>query len=183
MLRGIQLEEMGNSISPQRISNHRRNQHLKENCHYLNSLLQWVGGKWAMVWSGNEIMLIICTVREKLNLREITQNSITARLHLKKFFFFLNLSIQHGHSPFLSSCNLVFLRWPKFSREKYQLSDFVELPCKCWKWAVMHVLASEHISFMWKYLGFFLFFFYGFSSLPRHVKNSVCVQQGAENVY
>lgn len=76
MLRGIQLEEMGNSISPQRISNHWRNPHLKENCQQLNSLLQWVWRKWAMVWSGNEIMLIICTVSEKLNLRGISQNCI-----------------------------------------------------------------------------------------------------------
>lgn len=71
MLRGIQLEEMGNSISPQRISNHWRNPHLKENCQQPSSFLQWVWRKWVMVVKWNEIMLIICTVSEKLNLGKL----------------------------------------------------------------------------------------------------------------
>lgn len=95
MLRGIQLEEIGNSISPQRISNHWRNPHLKENCQQLNSFLQWAQRKWAMAWSGNEIMLIICTVSKNLDLGKITQNLITLGLNLLSWSEDWNVSAFH----------------------------------------------------------------------------------------
>lgn len=99
MLRGIQLEEIGNSISLQRISNHWRNPHLKENCQQLNSFLQWAQRKWAMTWSGNEIMLIICTVSEKLDLGKITQNFITLGLNLLSWSQDSNVSAFHSIFP------------------------------------------------------------------------------------
>lgn len=96
MLRGIQMEEMGNSISPQRISNLWRNPHLKENCQQLNSPLQWVWRKWATVWSGNEIMLIIRTESEKLNLRKMAPN-------------FVADSVCLNFPPVLPLCHFIFL--------------------------------------------------------------------------
>lgn len=41
-----------------------------------------------MVWSGNEIMLITCTVSEKLNLWEITLNFVTVSECLNFFPIF-----------------------------------------------------------------------------------------------
>lgn len=139
MLRGIQLEEMGNSVSPQRISNHWRNPHLKENCQQLNSLLQWVWRKWAMVWSGNEIMLIIfhSTWRAKFkgNYLEFCHSQCVLKLFL-----------------FLCHFRILVFKWHKSNKEKIRSVSLREAwrinfnNIKVWKLANNKFPASEDTS-------------------------------------